>query len=90
MFLSFNYSFASVLEVLVADLVESVPIEWCAELKGVILRGAENILQRGILASRDVAVVVEILDVEGLLDGSKAGGTVSLCSNDIAKFVVHA
>lgn len=72
----------SIWEVLGADLVEGSSVELGAELVGVLWGGAESALQGGILASGDEAIVVDVLDVEDLLDGLEAGGSVGLGGED--------
>ena len=72
----------SVWEVLLADLSELIFAELTAEFEGVLLSGTEVILQNGILATSDEAIVVNILNFKHLIDGLAAGGSVFPLGND--------
>lgn len=69
-------------EVLIADLLEGGSGEWGAEFEGVLWGGTESMLKGSILASGDLAIFVEVLNVENLLDGLFAGGSVGGGSKD--------
>ena len=72
----------SVWEVLLADLSELIFAELTAEFEGILLGGTEVILQNGVLATSDEAVVVDVLNGKHLIDGLAASGSVFPLGND--------